>query len=133
MILTLALVGGLVWKFIDFLKYVSAGAWTQTKTQAIVWGGGIAAIFLVAQTQFGSVVSLNGVSLLKMSGWDKVLLGFMASSLFASVPVDLKKALDVHDTASVPPLAFGPVTMPRRANATTTQVAQSPPSTKTGN
>jgi hypothetical protein len=110
MVLDLALIGGLLFKFTDFLKYVSNAAWTQAKTQVIVWGAGVGLIFLLGATHFGGVVTLNGVSLLRMNAGDKILLGLCASSLFASLPNDLKKAIDMHDTAAVPPLRGLPET-----------------------
>lgn len=98
--------GALVWKVIDFLKYLSNKKWPAVTTQVMVWVGGIIAVFLYGATQFAGDLKVSGISLSDFAGWDKVLLGLSVGSLI-SVAYDGKKMLDHSDSAAVPELKVG--------------------------
>jgi hypothetical protein len=97
----------LVWKLVDWLKMVRQGKWNGVWTQAIVWGAGIVGVFLAAQTDYASGISIGDKTLTQLNGWSKVFVGLQFASL-TSVGFDTKKALDASDSAKMPPLLDKP-------------------------
>lgn len=102
-IVPMVLMGALVWKLVDVLKYVSAQQWREALTQVIAWTSGVAVAFLLGATRFGDGIVFNDVTLGDMRGWEKVVVGLMATSLL-SATYDVKKAIDGSDSAAVPRL-----------------------------
>lgn len=97
------MLGALVWKFVDFLKYLRAADWNGVGTQIVAWVAGVGAVFLVAQTEFAHGIDVGGRALSVLPGWDLLVLGLMATSLL-SAAYDVKKSIDNSDSAAVPPL-----------------------------
>jgi hypothetical protein len=104
-IVPLVLLGALVYKLIDFIKYVRAGDWNAVATQATVWIAGIVVVLLFAASTMGAAIMLPGlgVTLGSLAIVDKVIIGLFASSLF-SAGKDVLKAVDNTQTAATPPL-----------------------------
>lgn len=98
------LLGALVYAFTNFLRYLKAGDANGAVTQLIVWGGGIGAVFLVAQTEFASGVPIGeNATLATLSGWSLLFVGLMASSLF-SFANDALGAIDSSRSSEKPKL-----------------------------
>jgi hypothetical protein len=93
----------LVWKFVDFLKYLFARDWNGVVTQIIAWAAGLGAVWLAAATRFGASISIGDMSLAGLNGSEKVFIGLLVTSIASSV-YDFKKARDNSDSATVPPL-----------------------------
>jgi hypothetical protein len=110
----LAAVGTLVFTFVNFLTYVSAGirgGWHWTKwngaiTQIIAWVAGIAAIFIAAHTQFAAQITFGSQKLSKMDWQTQLFLGLIATSILSTVN-EVKKAIDSSDTAGKAQLVTG--------------------------
>jgi hypothetical protein len=100
----LVVLGALVYKFTDFLKYLRAGDWNAVATQAIVWTAGIAAVALFAHSAFaGDIPVFGDITLATTAFAEQAIIGLSASSLF-SAAYDAKKALDSTDSAKTPSL-----------------------------
>lgn len=92
----------LVWKVVDFVKYIQARDWSNATTQVAVWLAGVGVTFLLAGTNFaeGIVIGDVGVGLMN---WQSLLLVGLSLGSSASALVDVKKAVDNTDSAAVPP------------------------------
>jgi hypothetical protein len=110
----LTAVGTLVFTFVNFLTYVSAGirggahwkSWNGAITQVIAWAAGIAGIMIAAQTQFASMITF-GTEKLSAADWQtQVFLGLIATSLLSTVN-EVKKAIDSSDSAQKVQLTTG--------------------------
>lgn len=104
----LVLIAALTSKAVDFLKYLRAGDSNGYLTQAVVWGAGIGASFLIAKSGLAGDVVIEQLSPKKLgdyNAWALVLLGLASGSL-GSVLVDVRKAVDSSDSAKTPNL-FG--------------------------
>ncbi len=99
----LAFLGALVYKIIDFFKYVRARDWNASGTQIITWLGGILAISLFAHSDFAGGIDLGGQSLGSLNFASQVIVGMSATSLFSAF-YDAKRALDNTDSAKTPAL-----------------------------
>lgn len=99
-----ALIGALVYSVINFLKYVRARDVNAAGTQLCVWVAGVGVVFLASTAAVTNQFVFNGTALVHMDTGSKIIIGLMASSLFATVPHDLKKAFDNSDSAATPPL-----------------------------
>lgn len=93
--------GALVYTFVIFLKNLSAQQWGPAATQLITWLAGIGGMFVLAQTQFATGISVGGVALDRLDFWPTVMLGLMAAAPM-SLLHEFKKAIDRSDTAAVP-------------------------------
>lgn len=102
----LLLLGALIYKFIDFLKYVTNKDWNAAGTQAIAWLAGVAGVFLFASTTFARTNEIGGMSFAALGVGDKVFIGLMATSIF-SAAYDFKKSFDNNDSAKTPSLFGG--------------------------
>ena len=91
----------LIWKIVDFVKYVRARDVDSIVTQLGVWLAGVAVLFLLAATDFASGVVVADSPLSQLNWASLVLVGLSVGSS-ASVLVDAKKALDNSDSAAVP-------------------------------
>lgn len=99
----LVLLGALVYKFVDFLKFVKTKDWNATVTQLTAWLSGVVAITLFAHSDFGSGIDLGGFSLESLNFVSQIVVGLSATSLFSAF-YDVKSALDVTDSARTPAL-----------------------------
>ncbi len=78
----LAFLGALVYKFVDFLKFVKAKDWNAAGTQLVAWVAGIVAITLFANSDFAAGIDLGGRSLDSLNFVSQVIVGLSATSLF---------------------------------------------------
>lgn len=93
----------LVWKVVDVLR-LAAGRDKGAVTQLLAWVVGVGAIFLAANSDIGETWDVGaGKPLGLLNGASLVLLGLMYSSA-ASAAVDVKQAIDGHDSAAKPGL-----------------------------
>lgn len=99
----LAFLGALVYKFVDFLKYIKVSDWNAAGTQLIAWVAGIVAISLFAHSDFAGGINLGGLSLKSLNFVSQVIIGMSATSLFSAF-YDLKSSIDGSDSAKTPPL-----------------------------
>ena len=111
-IVPLALLGALVYAFINVLKYAQAKQWGAVLTQLCVWGGGCAAVFLVSASKIGETIRFTVgegedkriYTLTQMDTGSKLVIGVLASSLFATALNQFLKSHDNNDTAATPPM-----------------------------
>jgi hypothetical protein len=99
----LALLGALVYKFVDFLKFCRVKDWNSAGTQAVAWLAGILAITLFANSDFSAGIDLGGRSLGSLNFVSQVIVGLSATSLFSAF-YDFKRAIDGTDSAKTPAL-----------------------------
>ena len=100
----LVALGALIWKFVDFLKYLKVSDWNAAATQAIVWVAGIAGIVLFAHSGFaGNIPVFEGMTLAQTGFAEQLILGLSAASV-ASVGYGVKTAVDNTDSAKTPSL-----------------------------
>lgn len=99
----MAILGALVYKFVDFLKYLKSGDTNAAVTQLIAWVSGVVAISLFAHSDFATSIDLGGQSLPSLNFVSQVIVGLSATSLFSAF-YDLKSALDNKDSARTPAL-----------------------------
>lgn len=99
----LVLLGALIYKFIDFLKYVMAKDWNAAGTQAVAWIAGVGGMFLFVNTTFAESHEIGGIVFARLSAGDTIFLGLMATSIFSAV-YDIKKSIDNTDSAVTPSL-----------------------------
>ncbi len=91
----------LVWKIVDFAKYVRAKNVDAIIVQLAVWLAGVAVVFLLANTDFAGGIVVGDLVLASMKWPSLVLIGLSVGSS-SSVLVDAKKAVDNTDSAAVP-------------------------------
>ncbi len=99
----LAFLGALVYKFVDFLKFVRVGDWNSAGTQFIAWVAGILAITLFANSDFATTIEIGDSSLANLNFVSQVIIGLSATSLFSAF-YDVKRAIDRSDSAKTPAL-----------------------------
>jgi hypothetical protein len=100
------LFGALVLKLVDLVKYARARDGNGLITLAIGFVAGIAAVAIMAETQWGDEIKIGDETLATMSRVSKVVLGLVATSV-AAVVYDFKKAVDNTDSARTPRLTQG--------------------------
>lgn len=98
----------LIWKAVDFVKFVTNKDVNSTVTQVTVWVAGIGVSFLAAESNVAQNIVLAGTRFADMNTGSLVLIGLLLGSTSSAV-VDLKKARDNNDTAATPSL------LPRKA------------------
>lgn len=109
--MTAVVFAALVWKVVDFLRQL-ANLKTQKSsvlTQLCAWVGGIAVVALGAHAAVSAALVLPGSTLPlgKLDFGSTILLGMLISST-ASALVDVKQAIDGHDSAAKPSLLEPP-------------------------
>lgn len=97
----LAAAVALIWKVVDFARYLRAKDVDSSLTQAVVWAVGTAVTFLLAGTNWAGSIVLGDVALGLMS-WQSLLLVGLSLGSTASALVDFKTAIDNTDSAVVP-------------------------------
>lgn len=91
----------LVWKAVDFVRYLQARDTANVTTQLVVWVVGVAVTFLLAGTNFADGIVIGDVGVGSMN-WQSLLLIGLSLGSSASAVVDFKKAVDNTDSAAVP-------------------------------
>lgn len=90
----------LIWKLVDFVKYVRARNVDAVITQLGVWVAGIIVLLLLAATDFASGIVIGDAPLGSLNIASLILIGLTVGSS-ASVLVDAKKAVDNTDSAAI--------------------------------
>jgi hypothetical protein len=93
----------LIKKFVDFSKYVTNRDWNGALTQIYVWGAGIIAVFLYANTDWAHSIAFGGLTLADMNAGSLVALGLALGS-GGSLTTDFIKSRDSSDSAAMPAL-----------------------------
>lgn len=101
--LPFAVAVALVWKLVDFVKFVRAKDTNAWATQLAVWGAGIGVAFLLRESDFSKSLQVGQFVLGGLNAASTVLFGVALGSA-ASSTFDAKKAIDNNDTAATPPL-----------------------------
>jgi hypothetical protein len=99
----LLVIGSLIKKAVDLLKYVTNQDWNAAATQLVTWAAGIGLAFLLANSDFADGLAVNGQTLASLNAFSIVLVGLAVSST-ASTAVDTLKAIDGSQSASMPAL-----------------------------
>lgn len=110
----------IIWKVVDFIKYVTSRDTNAAVTQLSVWGSAIAVALLAREAEPFSTIGVLGTTFGDLSTPAIVLFALGLGSTASGV-VDLKKAIDGSDSAAVPPLlstGHGDRTVDRRADGT---------------
>lgn len=107
-ILGLAGLLSLIWKVVDFLRFLTNRDINSAVTQASVWGAAIAVSLLAREAEPFSTIGVLGTTFADLST-PAIILFALGLGSTASGVVDFKKALDGSDSAAVPPL-LGPPT-----------------------
>lgn len=93
----------LVATLINFLKYVRNSDTNGALTQLSVWAAGVAAVLLVAQTDWSNALVFGEIALSDMNLASQIFLGLSVGSV-GSVGHEVIKSLDDSDSASKPKL-----------------------------
>lgn len=93
----------LVVAIINFIKFIKAGDGNGIATQLAVWVAGVVVLFIAAQTDFASGISIGDMEIDQMNAWTLVFVGLTLGSV-GTLANDIKKALDNSDSAVKPPL-----------------------------
>lgn len=99
----LAALISIIWKVVDFLKYLANRDLNAAVTQASVWLSAIAVSLLAREAEPFSTVGVVGTTFGELSTAAIVLFALGLGST-ASGLVDFKKAIDSTDSAAIPPL-----------------------------
>jgi predicted membrane protein len=99
----LAVASALVWKIVSFGKAALNGDKNAVVTQLLVWGAAVGVAFLLAASDFAGGIKVGSAVLGDLNAASVVLFGVSLGST-ASVGFDVKKAIDVTDTAKELPL-----------------------------
>jgi len=98
-----AMLIGLVYAFVDFLKALTNKDKNAAVTQLIAWAAGVGGVFIAGASQFASEIKIGSHSLETLNGPTKLFVGLMIASA-AKVVFDVKKSLDGSDSAVQPKL-----------------------------
>lgn len=103
--MTIVLFSTLIWKVVDFLRFLVARDRSSITTQATAWIAGVLVVWLGSSADLTADLTFPGIdaSLGSLDGGSIVLLGLLASSLASSL-VDVKQAVDNSDSSRVPRL-----------------------------
>ena len=94
----------LVQKFMDFVKYITNKDVNGIVTQLGIWAAAIAAVLVVAATQFSNTVQItDNLRLDQLDLATKIVTGLLIGSGASSL-YDYKKARDNNDSAVTPAL-----------------------------
>jgi Na+/proline symporter len=100
------LLGLLVWKLLDFVKYLRAGDRNGIITQLSAFVIGVVAVLVVAQSDFAEQVQVGAFRLSTLGLASQIVVGLVVSSL-AGVGVDVVKSIDGTQSAAKPTLVGG--------------------------
>ena len=101
--LSAVLVVALLWSFVDWVKSVLNRDLNGVLTQLVVWGAGVAVVFIASATLWAKQATINGVALDHLGSGSKIVAGILLGSL-ASAAYMVKRALDNSDSAKTLPL-----------------------------
>lgn len=101
------LFAALIWKMTDFVKHCTNRDTSAIVTQLAAWAIGFGAVVLFAHSSLSAHLVIDGIALAHAPLADQLLVGVTVGS-FGSAGYDLKRALDVNDTAATPPMIPGP-------------------------
>lgn len=101
----LAVFSPLVWKAVDFFKFIRAGDVSAWATQLFAWVIGVGIAYLVWQSNLSDAAAIHSLN------WASVLIGGLAMGSIGSALYDFKRAKDNTDSAETPSL------LPKRARA----------------
>lgn len=93
----------LIKKTVDLLRYATNQDWNGILTQLVAWTVGIGLTFVVADSDFGAGIAVNGHALSALNTWSIVLTGLVVGSS-ASFAWDIMKAVDNTTSSAPPPL-----------------------------
>jgi hypothetical protein len=93
----------IIYKLVDFLKYISARDINAIVTQASVWLSALAVALLAREAEPFSTVGILGSTFGDLDLAAVVLFALGVGSTASGV-IDFKKAIDQSDSARVPPL-----------------------------
>ena len=91
----------LIWKVVDFARFIRAKDVDSALVQVVVWVVGVAVTFLLAGTNWADAIVLGDVGIGNMT-WQSLLLVGLSLGSSASALVDFKRAFDNSDSAAVP-------------------------------
>jgi hypothetical protein len=100
----LIVIGSLLKKTVDFLKFLTGKDWNSAITQVVVWGVGVLLVWLLSASDFANGIIIGGIDLGNMNASSIVLVGLALASTASLLGQDLIKALDNTQTAAAPPL-----------------------------
>jgi hypothetical protein len=99
-----ALLVALVFTVINWFRYLSGRDWNGVITQLCVWGGGVVAVFLFANTDFADAsIPGTAISFAAANGWSLLFIGLTIGSS-ASVVTEVVKAVDNTRSSAKPKL-----------------------------
>lgn len=101
------LLGSLVFSFVNFLRWLTSADWKPVINQLVAWAAGLAAVFLVAGTQWAAGINLMTVTLDQANIFEKVILGLVVASVYSPI-AQVIKAVDSSQTAQVPAVTEPP-------------------------
>lgn len=102
-IVGLATLSAIVWKAVDFLKFVSNKDWKAVATQASVWVSAVVVALLAREAEPFSEIVIFGSTFGDLS-WAAIVLMALGLGSTASGLYDFKRAIDNTDGAHVPSL-----------------------------
>ena len=100
----LIVVGSLLKKVVDFLKFLTGKDWNAALTQIVVWVAGVLLMWLLSASDFADGIVIGGIDLGDMNAASIVLAGLGLASTVSLVGQDLLKALDRSQSAATPQL-----------------------------
>lgn len=97
----LALIGGLIYALTTFARRLLPANLNGWQAQLLSFAIGTGVVFLVSAAKVTSSVAINGTALNDYDAYSKIVLGLLATGLFAVVPNDLMKAIDNNRNSTV--------------------------------
>ncbi len=91
----------LVFKAVDFVRYLRAGNVNGWLTQLVAWAAGVGAVLLYAKSGFG--ISIGDFDLGHLNIWGQIVVGLNIGSA-GSAWNDARKTFDSSASAAVPTL-----------------------------
>lgn len=103
----LAAMATLIIAIINLLQYARGKDWNGVVTTLAVWVAGVVVCLLVAETDFASGINVtDNQTLASLNTASLVFLGLTVSAM-GQFAVQVKKAIDGHDSATKPDLVTG--------------------------
>lgn len=93
----------IIWKVVDFAKFVTSGDINKAVTQLSVWGAGIVVALLARAAEPFSSVGILGTTFGDLE-WPAIVLLALGIGSTASGVFDFKSALDNTGSSVTPPL-----------------------------
>lgn len=100
----LVVAAALVVQLVRFFKDLTAGAFRDALTIAIVWVAGIVVAFLLAASDFAGGIQVAGTALGSLNAASVVLFGVSLGSAGSVVLVEFRKAIDGSQSSAEPKL-----------------------------